>query len=157
SKAPEADATRLLSDFLPRAFRRPVSPDEVKRYAGLVKARLADGDYFEVAMRMAYQAALCSADFLFLKETPGELDQYAMASRLSYFLWNSMPDGELFALAEKGNLHDRAVLRQQVERMLKDPKAERFVVNFTDQWLDLADIDATTPDKKLYPEFRTIL
>jgi len=105
----------------------------------------------------SYQAALCSPDFLFLKEPPGELDPWAMASRLSYFLWNSMPDDELFALAEKGKLHDAGVLRWQVERMLKDPKAQRFITDFTDQWLDLADIDATTPDKKLYPEFRPIL
>src|SRR5262249_2853468 len=78
-------------------------------------------------------------------------------SRLSYFLWGSMPDDELFALAEKGKLHDRAVLRAQVERMLGDPKAGRFVADFTDQWLDLRDIDENTPDKKLYPEFRRIL
>jgi hypothetical protein len=123
----------------------------------LFKARFAEGDMFEVAMRTAYQAALCSPDFLFLKEQPAKLDQWAMASRLSYFLWNSMPDDELFALAAKGKLHDRAVLREQVERMLEDPKAERFIVDFTDQWLDLKDLDETTPDKKLYPEFRSIL
>ncbi len=157
SEAPEADARRLLADFLPQAFRRPVSPDEVKRYVELFQARLAEGDMFEVAMRMAYQAALCSPDFLFLKEPPGELDDWAMASRLSYFLWNSMPDEELFALAESGKLHDPAVLHTQVERLLKDPKAERFITDFTDQWLDLAEIDATTPDGKLYPEFRSIL
>ncbi len=157
SKAPEADAARLLADFLPRAFRRPVAPHEVQNYLGLFKARLATGDVFEVAMRTAYQAALCSPDFLFLKETRGEIDQFALAARLSYFLWNSMPDDELFALAERGKLHDRAVLRQQVERMLKDRKAERFIVDFTDQWLDLKNIDETTPDKKLYPEFRLIL
>jgi hypothetical protein len=157
SRAPEADARRLLADFLPRAFRRPVTPDEVGRYVALFRARLTAGDLFEVALRTAYQAALCSPDFLFLKETPGELDHWAMASRLSYFLWNSMPDDELFALAEKGRLHDGAVLRGQVERMLRDPKAGRFITDFTDQWLDLKDIDDTTPDRKLYPEFRLIL
>jgi hypothetical protein len=157
SKSPEADARRLLADFLPRAFRRPVAAAELQRYVDLFKVRFADGDLFEVALRQAYKAALCSPEFLFLKETPGELDQWAMASRLSYFVWNSMPDDALFALAEKGKLHDREVLREQVERMLKDPRAERFIVDFTNQWLDLADIDATTPDKKLYPEFRPIL
>jgi hypothetical protein len=157
SKAPEADARRLLADFLPRAFRRPVSPQEVERYVKLVKDRLDEEDVFEVAMRTAYKAALCSPDFLFLKETPGALNDWALASRLSYFLWNSMPDDALSALAAKGKLHDGAVLRGQVERMLKDPKAERFIVDFTDQWLDLKDIDDTTPDKKLYPEFRRIL
>jgi mono/diheme cytochrome c family protein len=157
SKAPEADARRLLANFLPRAFRRPATPEEVGRYVELFKARLAEGDVFEVAMRTAYQAALCSPDFLFLKEPAGPLDFWAMASRLSYFLWSSMPDDELFALAEKGRLHEGAVLREQVERMLEDPKAERFIADFTDQWLDLEEIDATTPDKKLYPEFRPIL
>ena len=68
-----------------------------------------------------------------------------------------MPDDALLALAKEGRLRDRVVLREQVERMLKDPKAERFIDDFTDQWLDLADIDDTTPDKKLYPEFRRIL
>jgi hypothetical protein len=157
SKAPEADAARLLADFLPRAFRRPVSSDEVGEYVNLFKNRLADGDLFEMAMRRTYRAALCSPDFLFLKETPGRLDSWALASRLSYFLWNSMPDDTLTALAGKDRLHDPAVLREQVERMLKDPKAERFAADFTDQWLDLRDIDDTTPDRKLYPGFRRIL
>jgi hypothetical protein len=157
SRAPEADARRLLADFLPRAFRRPVTPEEVGRHVELFKARLAEGDLFEVALRTAYQAALCSPVFLFLKEQPGALDPWALASRLSYFLWSSMPDDELFALAARGKLHEPAVLREQVERMLRDPRAERFLVDFTDQWLDLKDIDETTPDRKLYPEFRSIL
>jgi hypothetical protein len=157
SRAPEADARRLLAGFLPRAFRRPVAPAEVERHVALVKAQLADGDLFEVAMRTAYKAALCAPDFLYLKEPAGALDDWAVASRLSYFLWNSMPDDTLFALAEKGTLRDPAVLRAQVGRMLHDPRAERFIADFTDQWLQLADIDATTPDRKLYPEFRRIL
>ncbi len=157
SKNPEADARRLLADFLPKAFRRPVAADEVERYVRLVQDRLDEDDVFEVAMRTAYKAALCSPEFLFLKEPAGDLDHWAVAARLSYFLWNSMPDDALFALAAKGKLRDGAVLREQVERMLKDPKAERFVVDFTDQWLDLKDIDDTTPDRKLYPEFRRIL
>ena len=157
SAAPEADARRLLTGFLPRAFRRPVAAEEVGRYVTLAQTRLAAGDLFEVAMRTAYQAALCSPDFLFLKESPGKLDPWAMASRLSYFLWSSTPDDELIALAAAGRLHQPEVLRQQVERMLKDPKAERFITDFTDQWLDLSDIDLTTPERKLYPEFRLIL
>ena len=92
-----------------------------------------------------YKAALCSTNFLFLKERAGPLDDWALASRLSYFLWNSMPDRTLFDLAEKGKLKDPATLRAQVERMLNDPKAERFVVDFLDQWLDLRDIEFTTP------------
>jgi hypothetical protein len=157
SKKPDEDARRLLADFLPRAFRRPVAAKEVDRYVKLFKAHLADGDLFEVAMRTAYKAALSSPQFLYLQEPTGALDDWALAARLSYFLWNSMPDDELFALAAKGKLRDQGVLRAQVERMLKDAKAQRFVGDFTDQWLDLAEIDATTPDKKLYPEFRRIL
>jgi hypothetical protein len=157
SSAPEADARRLLADFLPRAFRRPVPPAEVDRYIGLVRTGLAEGDVFEVAMRTAYKAALCSPDFLYLKEPAGLLDGWALASRLSYFLWNSLPDEQLLTLAGSDALRDKDVLRAQVERMLQDKKAERFVVDFTDQWLTLNEIDATTPDRKLYPEFRRIL
>src|SRR6478672_3525747 len=98
-------------------------------------------------MLAAYKAALCSPDFLFLREPVGRLDDWAVASRLSYFLWNSMPDEELLALAQKGKLRDGAVLRTQVDRLLRDPKAQRLIDDFTDQWLDLRDIDETTPDK----------
>jgi hypothetical protein len=157
SKSPAADAGRLLADFLPRTFRRPVGPGEVRLYLELVTDRLAAGDCFEMAMRRAYRVALCSPDFLFLKEPRGKLEAWALASRLSYFLWNSMPDDGLLVLAADGTLTDPGVLRGQVERMLKDPKAGRFVADFTDQWLDLRDIDDTTPDRKLYPEFRSDL
>ncbi len=157
SQQPSADAERLLSQFLPRLFRRPVPPEEVGRYVDIVKQRLAAKVSFEEAMRTAYKAALCSTSFLFLKETPGRLDNWALAPRLSYFLWGSTPDEELFALAEKGQLRDPKVLRAQVDRMLSDAKSERFVNDFLDQWLDLRDINKTTPDSVLYPEFSTIL
>ena len=155
SAAPEADATRLLKEFLKRAFRRIVTNEEIQRYLGLFKAQVAEGAGFEEAMRTVYKAALCSPEFLFLKESPGGLSQWAIASRLSYFLWNSMPDDELLTLAETNKL--KLNLRAQVERMLNDSKAERFVDDFTDQWLDLREIDATCPDRRLYPEFRPIL
>ncbi|QOV88588.1 DUF1592 domain-containing protein [Humisphaera borealis] len=154
SAAPDTDATRLLKDFLRRAFRRTVSTEEVNRYLGLFKSQLSDGAGFEEAMRTTYEAALCSPEFLFLKEPAGRLDPWAVASRLSFFLWNSAPDDELLSLAEKNKLGQKDVLREQVERMLKDPRSERFVEDFTDQWLDLRDIDSTTPDGRLYPEFR---
>jgi hypothetical protein len=154
---PEADAERLLADFLPRAFRRPVPTKEIKRYLELVKSQLKENNSFEVAMRTAYKAALCSTSFLYLEEPAGVLDGWALASRLSYFLWNSMPDRTLLDLAEKGELKDPSALRSQVERMLRDPKGERFVVDFLDQWLELRDFDATNPDRKLYPEFGPLL
>ncbi|HSI11139.1 MAG TPA: DUF1592 domain-containing protein, partial [Chthoniobacter sp.] len=155
--APEQEAEKLLRDFLPRAFRRPVAAEEVARYVGLVRDRLAAKVSFEEAMRTAYQATLCSPDFLFLHEPRGPLEDHALASRLSYFLWNSSPDAELTGLADAGKLRDLATLRAQTERMLKDPKADRFVADFTDQWLDLRELDLTSPDKKLYPEFHPIL
>lgn len=157
STTPEQDAEKLLRDFLPRAFRRPVTAEEVARYVGLVRDRLAAKVSFEEAMRTAYQATLCSPDFLFLHEPRGPLEDHALASRLSYFLWNSCPDAELTRLADAGTLHDSATLRAQTERMLKDRKADRFVADFTDQWLDLRELDLTSPDKKLYPEFHPIL
>ncbi len=154
---PSADAGRLLKDFLPRAFRRPVTDEEVSRYVKLALSRLVAGVSFEDAMRTAYKAALCSPDFLFLREKPGQLDDWALASRLSYFLWNSLPDKELNTLAQQGRLHDAGVLRGQVERMLRDPKSERFVRDFLAQWLDLREIDSTCPDRRLYPEFSPYL
>ena len=157
SKEPAADAERLLADFLPRAFRRPVPPEEVRRYVDVVQKRQEAKRSFEGAMRAAYKAALCSPSFLFLKETSGRLDDRALAARLSYFLWNSTPDGELAALAAKDGLRDPKVLHAQVERMLSDAKAGRFVEDFLDQWLDLRDINLTTPDARLYPEFHPYL
>jgi mono/diheme cytochrome c family protein len=154
---PQADAEALLGKFLPRAFRRPVTAEEIAAYAAIVRRLTSEDLTFEDAMRWAYKTALCSSDFLFLAEPPGKLNDYALASRLSYFLWNSLPDDALLSLAEKNRLHEPAELRRQVERMLQDPKAERFVEDFLDQWLDLQEIDATTPDRKLYPEFSPYL
>ncbi len=154
SKQPAEDAERLLADFLRRAFRRPVTPEEVRRYVGVVQKRLEAKVGFEEAMRTAYKAALCSPSFLFLKEAPGKLGDAELSSRLSYFLWNSTPDE---ALAAKDGLRDPEALRAQVERMLSDAKAGRFVEDFPDQWLDLRDINSTTPDARLYPEFNTML
>ena len=101
--------------------------------------------------------ALCSPRFLFLKERPGKLDDFALASRLSYFLWSSMPDEELLAAARRGGLSQPDVLRGQVERMLKSPRAAAFTENFLGQWLNLRQINFTTPDKQLYPEFDDFL
>ncbi len=153
SAHPMLDAERLLTDFLPRAFRRPIEPQEVTRYAGLVNERLSVGHCFETAMRTAYKTALCSPDFLFIRELPGPLDDYALASRLSYFLWNSMPDDSLFELARNEHLQSSKTLTAQVKRMLDDPKSDRFVDDFLDQWLNLREIDSTMPDRKHYPEF----
>lgn len=153
SEAPRADAERLLKPFMDRAYRRPAKPDEVQAMVDLVMSYYDAGTDFEESMRVGYKAILCSPDFVFFQERLGESDDYALASRLSYFLWNTLPDDELISLAASGELHKPEVLRAQTERLLKHPKAKRFVSNFVSQWLELRQIDSTTPDKKLYPEF----
>jgi hypothetical protein len=157
SKDPDADARRVLSGFIRRAFRRPVRDEDIEPYAALVKARLAEKYTFEQAVRVGLTAVMVSPNFLFLCEKPGKLDDFALASRLSYFLWSTMPDDELLALAEQKKLGQPDLLRQQVERMLKDPRAAAFTQNFLGQWLNLREIDFTTPSNRLYPEFDEML
>ena len=154
STAPDADATRLLASFLPRAFRRPVPNDEVARYVAVTLDRLAKGDCFEDAMRQAYRTALTSPHFLFRREAPGPLDDHAVATRLALWLWNGPPDDHLLSVAAAGNLCEPAILTGQIERMLDDPRSDRFIEDFLDQWLNLSDIDDTDPDRTLYPEFQ---
>lgn len=157
SEDPAADVRKLLGKFLPRAFRRPVTAAEIERYAAIADARLKDKVCFEDALKEAYKVALLSPDFLFLSEPTGKLDGYSIASRLSYFLWNSCPDDTLLAAAKAGKLTDPAELRATTARMLADRKAERFQQDFLDQWLDLRDFDSTSPDRQLYPEFQPYL
>ena len=147
----------MLASFLPKAFRRPVDAGVRKVYAALVEDRLKAGDCFESAMRYAYRAALCSPDFLYLVEPAGKLDDFALACRLSYLFWNSMPDQTLAQFAASGKLRDPAVLDAQFERLLKDPKSQRFIEDFLGQWLKLRQISANDPDRKLYPEFSPYL
>jgi len=162
------DAEKALHSFLLAAYRRPIDPIEVQAFVDLVRSELKTGKKFEEAFRGGLKAVLCSPDFLFLKEAalaekPGRstkpggvsrlpLPDFALASRLSYFLWSGPPDEALYEVAKSGSLRERGTLRAQVERMLADPKAQHFVSNFTGQWLGLRNINLTTPDKKLYPE-----
>ena len=159
SSQPMIDADRILREFARRAFRRSVTDEDIKPFLARVKSRLDQGYSFEQAMRVGLKSVLVSPNFLFLRETtnPTKLDDFALASRLSYFLWSSMPDESLFQLAAENKLHDPDVLRQQVERLLNDPKAKAFNQNFTGQWLSLRAIDATLPDRTLYPEYDDIL
>ena len=152
SSAPLDDARRLLGEFLPRALRRPVAADAVEPYVAIVKSRLDDGDCFEDAMKRAYVAILTSPDFL-LHPADTRCDAHGLASRLSYWLWNSPPDAELLAAAEAGSLADPERLHAQIDRLLADPRSDRFIEDFTNQWLELWRIDETTPDRELYPEF----
>jgi hypothetical protein len=108
-------------------------------------------------MRVGLRALLTSPQFLLFEETPGKLNDYSLATRLSYFLWSTMPDEELLKLAADKKLSQPTMLHSQTERMLKSPKSKAFVENFVGQWLELRNIDATTPDTKLYPEFDALL
>lgn len=156
SDAPRADAERILRNFIPKAFRRPIEKELADQFVALTLNRLDQGRTFEQAVRAGVTAVLCSPHFLLLNAEQ-EVDDYTLASRLSYFLWSSMPDEELLQLAAEGKLSDPAVRHAQVERMIRDPKIERFVTNFTGQWCDLREIEFTTPDKKLYPEYDELL
>ncbi len=157
SEQPMIDAERILREFARRAFRRNVSDEDIKPFLARVKSKLDQKSTFEQAMRVGLKGILVSPDFLFLREKGPKLDDFALASRLSYFLWSSMPDETLFKLAAAKKLHEADVLRQQVERLLSDPKARAFNTNFTGQWLSLRAIDATLPDRTLYPEYDDIL
>lgn len=157
STDPQADGQRLIRDFLPRAMRRPVDDAMLAYYVGFFQERLDKGYAFHTALRSTYRAILSSPYFFYFREQPGPLDDYAIASRLSYFLWSSLPDGELTTLAARGELRKPAVLRAQVERMLGDKRSQRFIENFTGQWLELRQINATTPDRNLYRDFDEFL
>ena len=143
----------VLGTFAARAFRRPLEPGEADPYIALSLKALSGGRTFEDSARVGLRAVLTSPQFLILDEHPGKLDNFSLASRLSYFLWSGPPDEPLLAAAADNSLGTPKGLRAQTERLLDDPRSHEFVGNFTGQWLDLRNIDATTPDKRLYPEF----
>lgn len=171
SDRPLEDAQRILLRFARRAFRRSVTDADIEPYLNRVRAKLEHHTTFEEAVLVGLRGILVAPDFLFLHEKSAPiqatavetkaslppLDDDSLASRLSYFLWSSMPDVELLKLADTHRLREPGVLRQQVERMLSDPKAHAFTENFTGQWLSLRAIDATLPDRMLYPEYDDIL
>lgn len=149
--------TEIVRHFAPRAFRRQLAEAEVQSFVDLAKPALeADRDFIEV-LRIPLRSMLSSPQFLLFGGEAGELDDYALANRLSYFLWKSIPDEELFALAAEGKLSDSKVLAGQVDRMLADEKSNRFVRDFLGQWLRLYKVNATTPDEGLYPEYDELL
>ncbi len=139
-----------LEAFLKRALRRPVQAREVA-----AARAIADRHPHDVteAMISAYTAILCSPAFLYLEEKPGRLDGMALATRLSYFLWNTAPDEELRRVAASGRLQEPAVLRTQTERLLASPKVKQFTDAFLDYWLDLRKLNDNTPDVILYPDY----
>src|SRR5262249_53280609 len=158
--APREAAREILTRFTTRAFRRPVQPQEVERFLRLYDQVEKDGERFEKAMQFALSGVLVSPHFLFRIELdpPGArpqasylVSEYELASRLSYFLWNTMPDEELFRLAAESRL--RANLGAQVRRMLQDPKASAFIQSFAGQWLTTRNLAYIAPDPKSFPTF----
>ncbi|MBV8882008.1 MAG: DUF1592 domain-containing protein, partial [Planctomycetaceae bacterium] len=153
STDPRADADRLLRSFVRKAVRRPVAESDLTRYLGVVHRALAAGLPFSDALLAGYSTVLCSPAFVCLEEKPGRLDDHALASRLSYFLWNSPPDAALREAAERGELGDPERLKEHASRLLDDPRSRRFVDAFIDYWLDLRRVNATSPDAALYPDY----
>jgi mono/diheme cytochrome c family protein len=154
SEQPLEDARKLLADFLPHAFRRDVTASEIEPYLKLLQTRIDGKDCFEDAMRRVYVAILTSPEFLFL---PAPADDTALATRLAYWLWNGPPDDALLAAARDRSLHRPEILRNQIDRLLADPRSERFYQDFARQWLELGRLDETNPDPLLYPEYRFLL
>ncbi len=148
---------RLVRGLGERLFRRPVEQPEVDDILSLVDQMLANEVEIRAMIGRVVTELLTHPSFYCVVEAPGELDDHALASRLAYFLWNSTPDEQLLSLARAGKLHDPAELRRQTDRLLDDQKSARFVEDFLDQWLDLREIDSTTPDGRLYPEYEDSL
>ncbi len=163
-------ASENLERFMSRAFRRPVRPDELSRVLNFVEMVHHDGQPFERAMQLAVEAVLVNPHFLYRVEVDRtfrrgkdrseanqspirDLNDFELATRLSYFLWSSMPDDELFSLAKAGKLHEDAVLEAQVQRMLRDPRAHALVANFAQQWLTLRNLKNVNPNRRQYRRF----
>ena len=160
SCAPREAAQRTIEPFVRRAYRRPVEAAEVERLLVLFDRALARGDTFERALKLPLKAVLVSPHFLFLaepepeKEGVYELGSYELATRLSYFLWGSIPDDELLAVAASGRLTDSQVLTEQTGRMLKDPKLRGLAESFGRQWLGIEPLGTSiVPDARRFPEF----
>ena len=150
---PHGNARKVLISFMSAAFRRPANEAEAEPYLKLFDAEFAVSQDYLLAIRTAAIAVLCSPDFLYLREPAGKLSALQLATRLSYFLTRSTPDSELLA----SDLTLPEVMRSQTERLLKGPGLAKFVGDFTDGWLNLREIDFTTPDKQLYPEYDELL
>lgn len=153
SEQPLQDAGKLLAGFMERAYRRPVAEAEFNRFQRYAKQLLKEGETFTDAMIATYSAVLTSPEFLYHCGQPGDLDDFALAERLSFFLGESIPDEALRDLARQGILRDPVTLRAEVDRLLNKPEAKRFVKEFLDAWLKLDEINDTDPDRELYPEY----
>jgi mono/diheme cytochrome c family protein len=157
----DACARRIISTLMRRAYRRPVVDADFEKPLALFREARADGS-FDSGIEMALSAILVNPNFLFRIETEPagvapksayRIPDVQLASRLSFFLWSSIPDDELLDLAERGELSKPGVLETQARRMLADPRSENLVSNFADQWLHLRNLDSITPDLRLFPDF----
>jgi Protein of unknown function (DUF1592)/Protein of unknown function (DUF1588)/Protein of unknown function (DUF1585)/Protein of unknown function (DUF1595)/Protein of unknown function (DUF1587)/Planctomycete cytochrome C len=157
----DAAARRILTRLLAKAYRRPVADADVQGPFALYRESKQEGG-FDAGVEMALSAILVSPQFLFRVEhepagipanTPYRVSDLELASRLSFFLWSSIPDDELLDVAAGGKLHERAELERQVRRMLADPRSQALVSNFAAQWLHLRNLEALTPDMRLFPDF----
>jgi Protein of unknown function (DUF1592)/Protein of unknown function (DUF1588)/Protein of unknown function (DUF1585)/Protein of unknown function (DUF1587)/Protein of unknown function (DUF1595)/Ca-dependent carbohydrate-binding module xylan-binding/Planctomycete cytochrome C len=162
-------AGAIIEKFAARAYRRPVTAAERTKLVSLVELAIANGDRFDRGIQLAVQAVLVSPEFLFRVEldsrgkkvaaragAPAEgqwIGDFELASRMSYFLWTSMPDDELWRVAVDGSLRSPEMLDKQVRRMLRDPKAQALVDNFAGQWLQLRNLRSVNPDRGTYPKF----
>ena len=151
---------RILANLARRAYRRPVSQKDVAPLRKLVATAQSEGLSLEQGLETAIQAVLVSPDFLFRIERDPRgappihrVSDIELASRLSYFLWSSMPDEELFGLAEAGKLSDPKILQAQVKRLLADSRSAALVDNFAGQWLELRNLDSVKPDPDKFPEW----
>ncbi len=146
-----------LKNFLARAYRRPPTDEQIQSLYQIYNHRESKGIDSWQAYKDSLKAALCSPNFIYLQEPTDpkskKLDSYAIASRLSYFLWSSLPDRELFDLADSGKLNNPTILSRQVVRMLHDPKSDRFVKGFLDAWLTLDNLGTTPPDQNRFREY----
>lgn len=142
-------ATAILAPFLSQAFRRPPTKQQTRKYVDMALAHHSQGHRLEDGIHLAVRAALCSTHFLYRGTTEGKLDDYDLASRLSYFLWSAPPDFALRKSAAAGELSDPKVLAEHTLRLLKDRRADRFLTSFVDQWLDLNLLPEIMPDPRL--------
>ena len=163
---------KVVANLARRAFRRPVSAQELEPYLRLALNARQQGRSFEDAVGLSLKAILVSPDFLFriepdaplpktatvaTAEKPHFISQYELASRLSYFLWSSMPDDELLACADRRTLRRPEILEQQVRRMLKDPRSAGLAQNFAGQWLETRRLESVNPDRERFPDFEDYL
>lgn len=149
----DKNSQRLIERFAKQAFRKPVDSQTLSTLNKVYKNEREKGNDPQASILTTYQAVLCSPHFLYLHQNPGKLDDHALASRLSYFLWSSPPDQQLLDLADLKKLNQPEIIQQQVVRMLKDSRAESMVEQFANSWLQLSKLGKMLPSQKAHPEY----